>query len=201
MPRIVVPFAGAEGKTRLHTSPVARHELSLAMLGDVLDACEAVGPTTVVTGDPAARTLALGVGADVVSDPGAGQGAAVQAALAGLAGPVLVVNADLPCLEPDDVRALVAHPLVATLALVEAADGTTNALSLPRPDAFAPLYGPGSAARFRAHAAERGLAGVSLSIPNLVDDVDTVEDLHRLASRCGPRTKACLAELSVEALR
>ena len=201
MRRIVVPFAGVEGKTRLHTSPVERRELSLAMLGDVLDACQAVGPTTVVTADPAARTLALGAGADVVSDPGGGQGAAVQAGLAGLAGRVLVVNADLPCVEPDDVRALGTHLPVAALALVEAADGTTNALSLPGQDAFAPLYGPGSAARFRAHAVERGLVGVSLSIPNLADDVDTLEDLHRLASRCGPRTKACVAGLRVGALR
>jgi len=201
MPEIVVPFAGVEGKTRLHTSPVERHELSLAMLGDVLDACAAIGPITVVTADPAARTLALGAGAAVMSDPGGGQAAAVQAVLAVLAGPVLIVNADLPCAEPDDLRALGMHRPVAALALVEAADGTTNALSLPRPDAFAPLYGPGSAARFRAHAAERGLVEVSLSIPNLVDDVDTLEDLHRLASRCGPRTKACLADLRVEVVQ
>src|ERR1700693_555565 len=122
MPRIVVPFAGVDGKTRLHASSSERHELSLAMLGDVLEACVAVGPTTVVTGDPGARTLALGAGADAVSDPGGGQGGAAPAVLGGLeAGPVLVVNADLPCLEPDDVCALVTHAPVAALALVEAA--------------------------------------------------------------------------------
>ena len=49
--RIVVPFAGANGKSRLQTSPAARHELALAMLGDVLEACVEVGPTLVVTGD------------------------------------------------------------------------------------------------------------------------------------------------------
>ncbi len=70
MRRIVVPFAGVEGKTRLHASPLERHELSLAMLGDVLDACVAVGPTTVVTGDPDARTLALGAGARRRERPG-----------------------------------------------------------------------------------------------------------------------------------
>ncbi|HVP76231.1 MAG TPA: 2-phospho-L-lactate guanylyltransferase [Gaiellaceae bacterium] len=202
MPRIVVPFAGVEGKTRLHASLPDRRELSLAMLGDVVAACVAVGRTVVVTGDAGAAALALGTGAEAVDDPGGGQGAAVQAVLAGFeTGPVLVVNADLPCIEPDDVRALVMHVPVAALALVEAADGTTNALSLPGPDAFAPLYGPGSAARFRAHAAEQGLVVLSLAIPNLADDVDTLEDLHRLAVRCGPRTTACLARLRVEALR
>jgi len=201
MPRIVVPFAGAEGKTRLHASSVERHELSLAMLGDVLDACTAVGPTTIVTGDSGAQMLAHGAGADAVSDPGSGQGAAVHAALAGLErGQVLVVNADLPCLEPADVRALAAQVPVTAVALVEAADGTTNALRLPEPDVFAPLYGPGSAARFRAHAAEQGLIAVSVPIQNLADDVDTIDDLHRLAERCGPRTRACLAGLRVAPL-
>jgi 2-phospho-L-lactate/phosphoenolpyruvate guanylyltransferase len=201
MPRIVVPFAGVEGKTRLHASALERRELSLAMLGDVLAACVAVGPTAVVTGDAGARALALNAGAEAVGEPGGGQGAAVRAALARLEpGRVLVVNADVPCVEPDDLSALVAHAPAAALALVEAVDGTTNALSLPAPGVFAPLYGPGSAARFRAHAAEQGLVAVSIPIPNLVDDVDTLEDLYRLTLRCGPRTKACLAELTVEAL-
>jgi 2-phospho-L-lactate guanylyltransferase len=201
MPKIVVPFAGVEGKSRLNASPVERHELSLAMLGDVLATCVAVAPTAVVTGDAGARALALVAGAEAVGDPGGGQGAAVQAALARLEpGAVLVVNADLPCVEPDDLHALVACAPAVAVALVEAPDGTTNALRLPSPGAFAPLYGRGSAARFRAHAAEQGLEVISLPIPNLADDVDSLEDLHRLAARCGPRTKACLAELTVEVL-
>ena len=66
------------------------------------------------------------------------------------------------------------------IALVGAPDGTTNALSLPSPDAFAPLYGAGSAARFAEHAAALGLAVVSVTVPNLADDVDTLDDLRRL---------------------
>jgi len=38
MVTVVIPFAGTEGKTRLHTSRRARREVSLAMLGDVLSA-------------------------------------------------------------------------------------------------------------------------------------------------------------------
>ncbi len=202
MPRIVVPFAGAEGKTRLQASPLERHELSLAMLGDVLAACIAVGTTAVVTGDADGGALARDAGAKVVDDPGGGQGAAVRAALAELApGQVLVVNADVPSVEPGDLRALVARTPPGAVALVEAADGTTNALVLPEPGAFASLYGPGSAARFRAHAAEQELEVVSLAIPNLADDVDTLEDLRRLTVRSGPRTRACVAGLTVEALQ
>jgi 2-phospho-L-lactate guanylyltransferase (CobY/MobA/RfbA family) len=87
------------------------------------------------------------------------------------------------------------------LALAEAPDGTTNALSLSAPDAFAPVYGSGSAARFHARAAELGIGSATAEIPNLVDDVDTVDDLARLASRCGTRTRASLADRRVEALQ
>jgi len=78
---------------------------------------------------------------------------------------------------------------------VEALDGTTNALSLPSADAFAPLYGPSSADRFRAHAGSLGVEAVSVVVPNLADDIDTMDDLTRLQLRAGPRTQACLAEL------
>ncbi|HTO26283.1 MAG TPA: hypothetical protein VMJ49_10305, partial [Gaiellaceae bacterium] len=71
--------------------------------------------------------------------------------------------------------------------------------SLPYADAFAPLYGAGSAARFSEHAAAVGLAVVSVVIPNLVDDVDTLDDLRRVALRLGPRTRACLERQLQEA--
>jgi hypothetical protein len=51
---------------------------------------------------------------------------------------------------------------------VEAEDGTTNALGLAAPELFEPLYGPGSAARFR----ERG--AVTVELPRLAHDLDTV---------------------------
>jgi 2-phospho-L-lactate guanylyltransferase (CobY/MobA/RfbA family) len=131
-----------------------------------------------------------------VADPGGGQGAAVQTALEGVGlDGILVVNADLPCTVPHDLRSLLTATPAGCLALVEALDGTTNALSLPSADAFAPLYGPSSSDRFREHAASLGVEAVSLAIPNLVDDVDTLEDLTRLQLRAGPRTQACLAEL------
>jgi 2-phospho-L-lactate guanylyltransferase len=166
------------------------------MFCDVLAACVAVGRTRVVTPDEDAAAAALEAGAEVVADPGGGQGAAVQAGLSGLGpGDILVVNADVPCVVPHDLRSLLAATPGGSLALVEALDGTTNALSLPTPDAFAPLYGPGSSDRFRQHAASLGLEAVSVALRNLADDVDTMEDLTRLALRAGPRTQARLAEL------
>jgi 2-phospho-L-lactate guanylyltransferase (CobY/MobA/RfbA family) len=128
---------------------------------------------------------------EVVDDPGEGQGEAVAAALARPhSGPVLVVNADLPCAVPLDLRTLAGVAKLGALGLVEAADGTTNALALPHASLFAPLYGPGSAGRFRAHGEANGVAVVAAVIPNLADDVDTVEDLERMELRVGPRTQA-----------
>jgi 2-phospho-L-lactate guanylyltransferase len=196
MGTVVIPFAGAEGKTRLHSSARTRRALAQAMFRDVLAACVVVGRTRVVTPDEEGAAAARDAGAEAVADPGGGQGAAVQAGLEGVEpGGVLVVNADLPCVVPHDLRSLLAATPAGAVALVEALDGTTNALSLPSPEVFAPLYGPSSSDRFREHAASLGLEAVSVAVPNLADDVDTMEDLARLQLRAGPRTQACLAEL------
>jgi len=150
------------------------------MLVDVVAAASEVGPVLVVTDDLAVVPR----GARGLPDPGGGLGAAVLAGLSHADGHALVVNADLPCATPDALGRLAS----AGLALVEAADGTTNALSLPDAATFAPLYGPGSAARFRAHA-----AFATVRIPELEEDVDTGADLERLARLLGPRTRALLA--------
>jgi 2-phospho-L-lactate guanylyltransferase len=162
---VVIPFAGTGGKTRLHESADVRDALAAAMLADVLAAARPVGPTR-------------------IADKSGGQGAAVAAALTGIDGAVVIINADLPCATTEDLEALAA----AAPALVAAADGTTNALSFASAADFEPLYGSGSAARFSALARP-------ISLPNLADDVDTMDDLERLAARVGKHTRAAVAEL------
>lgn len=197
MAQIVVPFRGELAKQRLEASDQVRSTLALAMLGDVLTACVATGRTLLVTGDPDARALAEELGAEVVDDPGGGQGEAVAAALAQVPdGPVVVLNADLPCVVPHDLRTLAGAAEIGALGLVEAEDGTTNALALPRPSLFAPLYGAHSADRFRTHAETQGLTAVAATIPNLADDVDTLEDLARIGFRAGPRTQTAIGGLT-----
>ncbi len=196
MAPIVIPFRGLAGKQRIDAPDELREQLALAMLGDVVSACIATDRTLVVTRDEEGSELAEKLGAELVQDPGGGQGPAVAAGLAELPDrPALVVNADLPCVVPRDVRTLAGAAELGAFGLVEADDGTTNALALPRPKLFAPLYGAGSAARFRDHAASLRYETSNAVIPNLVDDVDTRADLERLALRVGPRTQAALGVL------
>jgi 2-phospho-L-lactate guanylyltransferase (CobY/MobA/RfbA family) len=168
MVTIVVPHRRRDGKRRLALNSGLREAVVEAMLRDVLEACRGVGPT-------------------VVADGPGGQSAAVASALAQVEGQVLVVNSDLPCATADDLVALLDAVPEGGLALVEARDGTTNALALDNAQLFVPLYGRGSAARFRKVAPSR-----TLQLPNLVDDVDTPDDLRRLAGRLGRHTQAAL---------
>ena len=193
MTQIVIPFRGEHGKQRLDAPDEVRAELGLAMLGDVLAAATVTGRTLVVTGDKAGRALAAELGAEPVAEVRGGQGAAVAAALEGLDdGTVVVVNADLPCVVPHDLRTLAGAAELGAIGYVEAEDGTTNALALPGKEQFAPLYGGGSAARFRDHADSIGVPAISCAIPNLADDVDTLDDLRRIGLRAGPRTQAAI---------
>ena len=193
MPAIVVPFRGGDGKRRLGALPEERRAaVALAMLADVLAACTAVGNVLVASSDAAAHDVAREHGAAVVEDPGGGQGAAVAAALGRVESALaLVVNADVPCARAEDVEAL-ARATGRGIAVVAAADGTTNALGLATPALFEPLYGPGSARRFRDLAARRCVDFVPAAIPNLAADVDSPADLARLEPRLGPRTRAAL---------
>jgi 2-phospho-L-lactate guanylyltransferase (CobY/MobA/RfbA family) len=166
MALVVVPFRRHGGKSRLGLGP----EIAQAMLEDVLAAASAVGPVA-------------------VADADGGQGAAVALELEQSPdGPALVVNADLPCATTDDLLTLLGSVPPDGIAIVEARDGTTNALALSSTRLFADLYGPRSAERFRAHA-----PCATVSIPNLVDDVDTLDDLERVSGRVGAHTAQVLA--------
>jgi len=194
MAGIVVPFRGSNGKRRLTGLGAETHRtVVLAMLADVLAATTEIGHTVVVTTDEDGRRVAAKAGAELVDDPGGGQAQAVTAAL-GLfpTGAVLIVNGDVPCVVPHDLRALLAATPLGGIALVASEDGRTNALSLPAPHLFQPLYGPRSAERFQRAARELGLEAVSVAVPNLADDVDTPADLERVGFRAGPHTQAAL---------
>jgi 2-phospho-L-lactate guanylyltransferase (CobY/MobA/RfbA family) len=169
VPSIVIPFRGEDAKQRLPAD--LRAELAGAMLADVVAAAGEVGRV-------------------IVADR-RGQGAAVEAALSDIRdAPVLVVNADLPAVTPRDLLALMGSIPLDGIAVAAARDGTTNALGLAARGLFEPLYGPGSAERFLALGASR-----LVEIPNLVEDVDTLDDLEWLEPRLGVNTRAALESL------
>ena len=196
MATVVVPFRGSDPKRRLDgLADGDRVRLAGAMLEDVVDAAATIAQVFVVSPE------AQGLPADAVHvpDPRHGQGAAARAGLdaavlAGAPAPYLIVNADLPCVTPRDLLALAGAVPEDGLALVPAADGTTNALGLSSENLFEPLYGPGSAERFAALAPSR-----LVDAPNIVDDVDTFADLDRLEDRLGASTRRVLAALRREA--
>jgi 2-phospho-L-lactate guanylyltransferase len=195
MATVVVPFRSTDPKRRLAgLAERDRVGLAHAMLADVLAAAGPLGEVLVVATTPP-EPLA---GVRHVPDPRRGQGAAVRAALdaavaAGLTAPYVVVNADLPCATTRDLLALVGSMPEHGLALAPAADGTTNALALSEEGLFEPVYGPGSAERFAALA-----PSARLDAPNLMDDVDTADDLARLADRLGEHTRRVLVSLHLE---
>jgi len=194
MATVVVPFRSSDPKQRLEgIGDGDRGVLAKAMLADVLAAAAPLGAVLVVAADSAG----LPEGVTHVADPHRGQGAAVRAGLeaaasAGLPTPLLVVNADLPCVDARDLLALAGAVRDGGLALAAAADGTTNALALSAGELFEPVYGPGSATRFEALAPSR-----RLDAPNLMDDVDTLDDLLRVRDRLGAHTRQALALLDL----
>ena len=160
MPTYVIPYRSI-GKTRL-----GDRKLADAMMSDVVAACRAANPDDVI----------------IVGAAG-GQGEAIRNALFARSGPVTIVNSDLPCATPEELTRLSA----AAPAIVPASDGTTNAIALREAREFVPLYGPGSAARYR-----NALAADPLDLPGLRDDVDTWDDLDRVRTRVGPNTRRYL---------
>jgi 2-phospho-L-lactate/phosphoenolpyruvate guanylyltransferase len=167
----VIPWRRGDAKSRLPAW--CRDALAEAMLADVISACRELS-------EP------------VVADAPIGLGPAVALALAPFHGrPVLVVNADLPCVTADDLVQLTACVPAGGVALAAADDGTVNALAYADAALFAPLYGHGSARRFAG-----SVPAITLRIPNLVDDVDTLGDLARVLPRCGAATRAAARRFS-----
>jgi 2-phospho-L-lactate guanylyltransferase len=169
----VVPVKALPGgKSRLGAvlDGDARADLVLFLLRRVVGACREAGlEVCVVSPDAEVHAAAEALGAEALDDGGRDLTASVALALerhAGAAG-VAVLAGDLPDVTADDVRALVAQ--ARPLAIVAAADGTTNAIAASPPSAFRPSYGPGSAARH---------GGVRVRLAGIERDLDTPCDLE-----------------------
>lgn len=173
----------ASGKMRLagHLSPQRRAELVADMLSHVLsvlsrasgvDRVAVVGPGSALPG----HVVRL-------ADPGGGlndalTAAALEARQSG-AERLLIVHADLPLLEPEEVTALVEASKASGLALAPDQHGRgTNALCLSWPPALCFEFGPDSFRRHVAQATARGLSPAVVRLPGLAFDVDEPDDYH-----------------------
>lgn len=173
----------------------SRWALAEAMVTDVLVAlrrAKRVDAVLVVTCEPRAESLALGWGADVVSDPK--ERGHSDAAVLGIrearergATRVLLVPGDCPSLDAAEVDDLLsAGPGV---IVVPDRHGTgTNALVLDPPDAIAPGFGPGSCERHVERANDAGVHVAVRQMPSLMLDVDTGEDLVALQDELAAST-------------
>ncbi len=183
--------------------------LTLAMLGDVLDAIRSanrVDRVVVATPDPevgeAAR--ALGAEARVADDPGLNAALdTTAAALADPAGALLVVLGDVAGAAGADLARLfdTLDELGGSGAvLARARDGGTAALLRRPPDVIQSRFGAGSAEAHRQAASRSGAAFRELSLPSLAIDLDRPDDLRALlaSSAEAKRTRALLGRLGAE---
>lgn len=171
-------------KTRLagHLSPERRIQLVAGMLDHVLAALSrvpGVDQVAVVT----AERLSLPQAVIVLDDTGGGLNAALTAAALQArqrgAERLVVVHADLPRLEPQEVTALIEASRASGLAIApDRHDRGTNALCASWPTAIRFEFGPGSFRRHLAQAAGRGLSAAVVRLPGLACDLDEPADLH-----------------------
>jgi len=165
-----------------------RRELALAMLEDVLAALAAVlelGSILLVTADPAAAAVAARYGADVSRD-GADDGhtGAVAAAARRLVREgrhLLTLPGDIPLVEPDDIRALIAAHGGRGFTIVPARDERgSNAVLCSPADAVPLRFGADSFFPHLAAARAAGIAPRVVRLPRIELDIDTPDDLALL---------------------
>ena len=187
----VVPVKDLRGtKSRLAPvlDPAARAGLTLYMMGRVVSrALEAgVDAVGVVSPDPIVLAEALKRGAVPLLQEGQGLNPALEEGRAWAMGEgasaLLVLPADLPLIEADDVRAVLAEAAAAPVVIApDGARSGTNALFLRPPDAVPFLFGPESfEAHLRAARDRRGPHETRVcENEHLAFDLDTAGDLAR----------------------
>jgi 2-phospho-L-lactate guanylyltransferase len=164
----------------------SRVSLTLGWLQHVCTTLRAVPDVEsfmVMTPDPALRAEVSSWGVRAIPDPQPDLNAALAQIVAhGLTRALLIVAADLPCLHPAEIEALIRSGSPRVLALAPSKEGTgTNALLVPRGVPFRPAYGAGSRAAHWGEARRRGLGVVEVVRPGLAFDVDTPADVAALS--------------------
>lgn len=171
-----------------------RAELALAMLTDVIAACNDSGcfdVVAVISNDSEVFWHAREAGAKPLAEP---------ATLSGLndgltfgqrylsrrvaVSELVILPADVPLVRAEDVRTVIDALAGAgeRAAIVRARDGGTNALAMRPPEALAMRFGRESAAAHVGEAAAAGVPMIELTIERLAFDVDAPDDLAALSN-------------------
>ena len=186
--RMIIPVRSlADGKRRLETvlSDKVRQALIHELFEHVLKtACDVSAPRSicVATADDALAAIACSRGCAVSRDDGDDLNAALAEAARMMtsqgADAVLVLHADLPCLRPDDIRAMMeARRGRSVIAAADKHGAGTNAVLLSPPDVIAFAFGTDSLRAFQRRAESAGAYFAELRRPGLAFDLDTPDDL------------------------
>ena len=187
----VVPvkdLAGTKSRLAPILDPGARAGLTLYMMGRVVAALRGAGvekvgvvsPDRIVLGEAEER------GATPLRQESRGLNPALEEgrrwAMERGASELLVLPADLPLLEPEDVRAVLGEKGEEPSVVIspDRAHAGTNALLLRPPDALPFSFGKESYEAHLRAARERGLDVRVCERPHLSFDLDTAGDLARL---------------------
>lgn len=201
----LVPFKGPDGaKERLgaYLSPRERHDLTLAMVQDVLDALTraTLSGVLIVSRSPAALGLAREFDAEVFADTADDLTGAVTEAsafLASRAEGTMIVHGDLPLLTADEVNQAIRGHTNITL-LPDRHDIGTNCIIATPPNAMTYQFDGTS---FRPHKALARVAGFEpriVRLPGFGLDIDTIDGLREFAaSGAHTRSGRILAETGV----
>lgn len=185
------PLAAAKTRLSPHLSDHERRALSFAMFHDVLEClCRArhVDAVAVVTADRRLLDLARRMRATPI-DEGQPRGLNGAAALGTSrcldlgATSVLIVLSDLPLVTADEIDQMYADlPPAPHVRLVRSHEGLgTNALLRTPPTAISTRFGGRSCQDHVSAAADALVASSVLELPGIAFDIDTIEDVHRLA--------------------
>lgn len=183
-----------KSKTRLSPmlSPVAREQLTVAMLTDVLHALRestGISDITVVSADRKIPAIARRFGAHFLWEGNRrGLNRALRLAIRAVEesgdGAVMIVHADLPLLTARDIDTFVARSQGYELAIGPCKeDRGTNALLLRNPTVIPLSFGNGSFKKHLSHAKKTKLQYKVVRILGLRFDIDEPRDLRLLMHR------------------
>ena len=202
----LVPFKPlSEAKSRLASilSPADRRALALAMLDDVLTALarsQHIARIIVTASDHAAQALVQSRDLEFLPDNAGSLNGALQQAIASIDAPttLMILHADLPLIEEDDIDEFVVQMPQNGLILATSQDGGTTAAVCAVPQRMQWSFGEQSMQRHVAAARALDIPVLAINEGPITFDIDRPVDLFRLLNNPGGlQTWRMLARMNI----